>query len=56
MLVIIPFFILTILLVGYIEMIVLKIVRAGHSGVNLTKKNRLIALIAKLFAKNIFDV
>ena len=55
MYVLMPLFILTIFLIVYIQMTIHKAIKARHSGVNLTKKNRFITLLVKLFARTIFD-
>lgn len=55
MYVMIPLLILTIFLIVYIQMTIQKAIKARHNGVDLTKKNRFIALLTKLFARTIFD-
>lgn len=53
--VMIPILILTIFLIVYIQMTIQKAIKARHIGVDLTKKNRFMALLIKLFSRTIFD-
>ena len=53
--VMIPILILTIFLIVYIQMTIQKAIKARQIGVDLTKKNRFMALLIKLFSRTIFD-